>query len=203
LESPAIYIPSSDGPLRQGEILSGIVQVRLKLSPDGNLPSQNEPVEFQRVSHRFALIVSQDCELDWDFKARNHVQFEGQEVSLEKVVPNVLFGRVVLADALRGDIKKTEFWKRIQQNKDERYHFLEKVAAECDLQQTGVPELSIDFKQYFTIPTDEIYARIAIGEVQRRCRLTDPYLQHLSTRFFYFQNRVALPREHESEPVQR
>ena len=39
----------------------------------------------------------------------------------------------------------------------------------------GIPELGVDFKRYFTIPTDEIYKRIEKGEVRRRCVLMSPY----------------------------
>ena len=51
----------------------------------------------------------------------------------------------------------------------------------------GMPELGIDFKRYFTIPTDEVYFRIR-AEAQRRSRLRSPYLEHLSNRFYSFQS---------------
>lgn len=89
-------------------------------------------------------------------------------------------------------------WRRIEQNKDERYQFLKRITPEQDTLGEGLPELGIDFKRYFTIPTDEVYVRLSAG-VQRRCRLVSPYLEHLSTRFWYFQARVALPAEHRSE----
>lgn len=63
----------------------------------------------------------------------------------------------------------------------------------------GLPELGIDFKKIFTIPTDEIYQRIALGQVKRRAVLVSPYLEHLSSRFAYFLSRIALPQEHLSE----
>jgi hypothetical protein len=89
-------------------------------------------------------------------------------------------------------------WKPIKNNKDERYHFLEKVSSEVDVLEKGLPELAIDFKRYFTIPTEEVYVRLEF-DAACRCRLVSPYLEHLSGRFYAFQSRVALPRDPLSE----
>jgi hypothetical protein len=59
--------------------------------------------------------------------------------------------------------------------------------------------MGIDFKRYFTIPADETYRRVELGEAQRRCVLQSPYLEHLSSRFAYYLSRVALPLDHVSE----
>jgi hypothetical protein len=89
-------------------------------------------------------------------------------------------------------------WARVRQNKDERYQFLQKVLPQEDADGEGIPELGIDFKRYFTVPTDEVYYRLESG-ARRRCQMRSPYLEHLSTRFGYYQFRVALPAEHQSE----
>jgi len=62
----------------------------------------------------------------------------------------------------------------------------------------GLPEFVIDFKHYFTLPTDEVYIRLQL-ETKRRCFLLSQYLEHLSDRFFFYQNRVVLDKEHKSE----
>ena len=106
------------------------------------------------------------------------------------------------AEELFGKIKTlgSKHWDRMKQNNDERYHFLEKAGRGCDRLNEELPELAIDFKRYFTVPTDEVYGRIAIGETQRRCVLTSPYLEHLSSRFANYLSRVGLPRPHFSVP---
>jgi hypothetical protein len=83
-------------------------------------------------------------------------------------------------------------------NKHERYHFLQLVEPSCDAQGTGLVELGIDFKRYFTLPTEEVYKRVEIGSAKRRCVLESPYLEHFSTRFAYYLSRVALPQDHAS-----
>lgn len=189
-----IYEPSSpEGGLRQGEILCDLIQfmVDRQGSEPGAAPSQGA----EKI-HPFALVVSQDCDLDWDFKARQ----EGG-ANQQRLVPNVLFCEVTTAENLRArsDIK-SDLWKLIKGNRDERYQFLQKVEETEDYRLQGLPELAVDFKRYFTIPTEEVYIQLKSG-TQRRCRLRTPYVEHLSSRFYSFQSRVALPSPHSSEPV--
>jgi hypothetical protein len=59
-----------------------------------------------------------------------------------------------------------------------------------------MPELGIDFKRYFTVPTDDVYRQFALGQeigVQRRAVLRPPFREDLAQRFYFFQARVALP----------
>jgi hypothetical protein len=103
--------------LRQGEILTDLIEVRLRLS---SLTEKTPLVD--QVNHPYAVIVSQDCDLIQDFGARNQ-----GGVSPDKLIPAVLFCEVITAEELRGrDSIKTDIWKRIRANKDERYAFLEK-----------------------------------------------------------------------------
>lgn len=187
--SSEIYEVSDGGPLRQCDILSGIVQYN-------PLASKNrEPVRFNQVTHPFAIVLSQDCDLDWDYRARCN------ESPQHKRIPNVLFCEAIEAEKLRGreDIN-SHIWRRITQNIDERYGFLEQVAAEHDACGEGIPELGIDFKRYFTLATPEIYSQVDHGVAKRRARLLSPYLEHLASRFMAFQARVALPRSHRQLP---
>jgi hypothetical protein len=192
-----IYIPSLDGALRQGEILTGIVQVRLAVATLGT-----DQKEIEEVVHPYAIVLSQDCDLDWDWRGRtqpvNPGEIPGQ--SQQKLLPSILFGEMTTAEALRVLVNST-IWGRIRLNKDERYQFLQAVSREDDVLGEGLPELGMDFKRYFTVPTDEVYGRLQGGEARRRCRFKSPYLEHLSTRFCYYQFRVALPQDHESAPA--
>jgi hypothetical protein len=191
-EKPIIYEPSITGCLRQGEILTNVVQIRLD---PASLNAPEDPV-VDFFIHPFALIVSQDCDLDWDFKGRHEERYAA------KKIPSVLFCEVTTAAGLRGrsDINST-IWQRIRENKDERYHFLEKIESAQDAAGEGLPELGIDFKRYFSIPAEELYARIRSGQIKRRCRLVSPYAEHFSLRFAYYLARVALPLDHQSEPT--
>jgi hypothetical protein len=191
-----IYAPSDEGPLRQGEILTDLVQIQLKTDELNRYPlDENEEHPLLRCDHRIAIVATQDCDLDWDYKDRRNG-------SGPKLIPNVLFCEVVSAGQLRSrqDIK-SDIWRRIRTNKNERYQFLEKVAPQQDALGEGLPEMALDFKRCFSMPTGEVYLQVGC-QAKRRCRLVSPYLEHLSHRLFSFHARVALPAEHFSEPAQ-
>lgn len=178
--SPVYATAGLDRELRQGEIITGLSQY----APDFT----SGELEIVTTEHPYSVVLSQDCDLLWDFEAR------------EKGDPPLLNG-VLLYELWAGSEKSarlpgSDVWKRIKQNKDDRYHFLEAVPAALDLPGLGLPELVVDFKRYFTLAPGEIYRQVSAGETLRRCRLQMPYREHLQCRAgFYFQ-RVMLPVDH-------
>lgn len=192
-DSSHIHWPSdNDEALRQGEILSGIRQVVLT-----SFDYEPGRIDAEYHRHDFAIIVSQDCDLSQGF-------FQVKNLTNEFTrLPHVLFCMVTTAEAMRGRPKPAHLvsaqWKNVKQNKHERYHFLQGVGPAQDAESEGLPELGVDFKRYFCLQTEAVYAQIASRKALRRCRLTSPYLEHFSTRFCYYQFRVALPEDHLSE----
>ncbi len=182
-----LYAPSQGGPLRQGEILSDLIETRLVSVGKGQAP------QVDLVTHPFALILSQDCDLDLDFQARNSPETISHPV--DKLLPSVLFCEATTATDLRSHLSDSQLWRQITQNKNERYQYLRGVAAEVDALMTGTPDLGADFKRYFAISTEHVYLQLQ-GPAKRRSRLQSPYLEHLSSRFAYYLSRVALPEEH-------
>jgi hypothetical protein len=185
-----IYSLSENGKLRQGEIITNLMQIKLNVNS-----LRAGELKGDAVVHTYTIVITQDCDCEQDFKCRE------KEIISDKLLPTILFCEIATAEQLKGNTTNlgSKFWKEIIQNKSERYHFLEKVPLEDDAQGEGLPELGLDFKRYFTIPTDEVYYRIETGEAKRRCRLISPYMEHLSARFSYFLHRIALPNDHASE----
>ncbi len=178
-----IYGPSTGGTLLCGEILSAVIQRRQSLRS----LRETEP-ELERITHPFSIVVSQDCDLKQDFEAR--------QAAKPATLLNVLLCQVATAEELRAIASAgSDIWKRIRQNKDERFQFLQAVPASLDSDNKGLPDLGIDFRRYFSIPTDELYEQFSLG-AKRRCRLISPYKEHLMSRFAYFMLRVALPLDH-------
>jgi hypothetical protein len=176
----------SGGALRHCEILSTIVQPRPRFD------EQQQEFVIDLLTHPLVVVFSQDCDLDLDLKTRRE-RGDG-------TLPNVLFCELVTAAELRGDKKmNSTLWSQISKNVHPRYQFLERVLPEKDAEAQGLPELGIDFKRHFTIPTAEVYRQLG-GSVKRRCKLVGPFALHLSSRFFYFLSRIALPTPHASEP---
>src|SRR5712692_6239304 len=49
----------------------------------------------------------------------------------------------------------SDIWRRVKTNQNERYHLMQRILGTEDAQGLGLPSLCIDFKRYFTIPTEE------------------------------------------------
>ena len=191
-----VYIPCVLGDrLWQGEVLQNVIQLKPSLDsiqvPDGE-------IEVISVQHEYAVVMSQDCDLVKDYDRRKSGGAE--------VLPNVLLCDLYQAEVLRIKINEEDNlgsrdWKRlIAPNRNERFQYLQRIAASEDLQSEGLPALAIDFRLYFTIPTDELYYRLN-KEIRRRARLNSPYIEHLAQRFFKFQGRVALPNDHAVDAI--
>jgi hypothetical protein len=176
-------------PLRQSEILTNVIQKRQSLASFGNQP----PV-LEATSHPYAIVISQDCDLEQDFRARKS-ETPVDKNAADKTIPNVLLLEALPVTELLSKVGGSDIRKRVRNNKDERYHVLQKIESADDAEGTGLDSLGVDFKRFFTIPTDELYLQLKSNAKRHAC-LASPYLEHLARRFADFQSRVALPADH-------
>ena len=80
----------STGPLRQGEIVSNLVQIRVALDTIGS-----DEIAVNQVVHPYAIVVSQDCDLEWDWDWRER---EGESDGIAaKLMSSILFCEVQTA----------------------------------------------------------------------------------------------------------
>jgi hypothetical protein len=192
---PRFYIASPvDGPFLQTEILSEVTEYRL--ITDSPVTDEGE---FVPIIHKLAIIVSQDCDLEQDYHRRRELKESGQvtDAEDEKLLPSILLCEVAsesaITDALR--VQGRTVRDRFRQNKEERYQFLKAVEAKFDAENSGIEAMGIDFKRYFSVPTEELYVQLS-GGCKRRCSLAPHYLEHFSRRFTNHLSRVALPKDH-------
>lgn len=166
--------------IRQTEILTGLTQFVY------------DPIsgEVEAVSHDYAIIASQDCDLLRDYEA----QQESSPLPLNEVL---------IYEANAATVAKSivpsgkDIWRKIIGNNDARYHFLEKIPSSCDVVGKGIPALVVDFRRCFTVPHKEILRQCSLEEgAQRRCRLKMPYREHFQSRLAFFMQRVMLPEPH-------
>lgn len=164
--------------LRQSEVISNVSQYSFD-------PVASEGI---RTSRPYVVILSQDCDLLWDFEARTQDR------------PRELIGVLIYEAEPPGQVRARlpggDILRRIQRHGEERYHLLPSVPPEFDLLGLGLPELIIDFRRYFTVPADELYRQLSIpGDdgARRRCRLEMPYREHLQSRAAFYFQRVGLP----------
>ncbi len=193
--------------LRQGEFLAGLVRIRQSLYTVGT-----QDIRVDEIIHPFLVVMTQDCDLAQDSDARtveaeatqdssrlNDPDFKKKFDNAPKLkIENVLVCEAMLTTDMKDNVPPgKDIWKRIIQNKDERYQCLEAVPAEQDSQGAGMSSVGCDFKRFLTIPADEIYKRIQSNPAIRRSRLLTPYAEHLLHRFCTFQARIPLPQNHE------
>ena len=184
--------------LRQGEILRNVVELQVRLESIGS-EHFDSVYEANPIEHLFAIIVSQDCDLEQDFNYRY-----GSRGNVRNELPSVLLCQAedveefVKSEMYRSLFNSKTFTGNFKNNNEFRYHFIQEIPTNLNAVESRVPELGIDFKRYFSVPTAEVYHRIKLDETQRCSVLESPYRDHFSQRFYNFNSRVALPEEYES-----
>ncbi len=201
-EQPSVYCASiHPGRLWQGEILENLPQ--WKLTHDGIAASAAYPgpehevpeqiaIEVMPIDHHFVIVISQDCDLVQDFEAR--------AAERESLLNLLLCDAFPEAEAHARFQNLPDRWQKLKHNQMDRYQFLQAIAPQEDMLGQGLTALVMDFKDHFTLPTAEVYERLIAG-TGRRSRLLSPYLEHMIHRFYNFQSRVALPRDHVTGPA--
>jgi len=172
-------IDGLNGELRQSEIITEFVQYTF------------DPVAEEGVSVRrpYAIVMTQDCDLLWDYRAR----LNGEPRELNGVL---LYELDILANVRDRLAPGKETLRRLRRHAEPRFHFLQLVPPELDRLRQGLPELVIDFKRCYTMPADEIYRQCELQKgAKRRCRLDVLYCEHLQNRAAHYLQRVALPED--------
>lgn len=192
MEERAIYQASDKGSsLRQGEIVTGVVQYNPVID---EIPKELQELPFTPIIHPYAIVITQDCDLDWDYKAR------GTNNNPAKLLNSIVLCEIGTAESIRStDGMNRKEWELVIAHRHERFYFFEKIPPECEVEQEGLPELTADFKRVFGIDASTLYRQIELGMVKRRAILASPYLEHFSRRYHSFHGRVALPFQYESE----
>ena len=154
--------------------------------------------DMMEFSYPYAVSLTQECDLEEDYNCRNIVkQDTGSD---DKHLPMILLCPAFLAeqvkagthlDYLKLKMKKqtSDFWRLIQQNKNPRYHYLSAFSV------LQVPDLVIDFKHFFTIPTNILLEKYG-QEANHFARLNFLYREDLSQRFAFYLARIGLPIPH-------
>lgn len=146
----------------------------------------NQGVKVEQIIHPYTIVVSQNCDIEQDYKARSG------EVREDKLLTHLLF----CALFTQGEVKsrsnlKSDQWKRVRQNQDERYHYLSEAPVHDT--ENSLPELIADFKTTFSLPVEFVYWLVSTGQATRKGGLLSPYLEDFMHRLYSFLGRVATP----------
>ena len=142
-------------------------------------------------TYNYAVVLSQDCDLEQDYNARQ----ESDQENLDKHLFGILLCGVYEEDEVRAGIYRngaarlgSKEWKFVQQNTSPRYQYLGYVPGpDC--------KLVVDFKDYFFVPVTYLYEQINRGATRRIASMDSPWKDHLLQRFGFYMIRVGLPMD--------
>ena len=155
-------------------------------------PEAEAPGGFARFP--YSIVLTQACDIASYYKIRGKQDDNGR-------INRQVIAQLILCPAFDEDKFKsgdhlveqynyqTEVlpsgdWKAIMKQGRERFHYLP-----CN--GVDLPNLVIDFKQYFTVPIEG--AEIALKDVRQSYKLDHIYYTELADRFAHFLQRVAIP----------
>lgn len=177
-----MYLKRTENRICQGDILENF---------EYRFPTfRADEVEIASILLPYAVVVTQDCDLEWDFKNRADSQKNS-----DKYLQSILICPAYVAEKFRTGkhlegLKLTmeswssDRWKLIKQNQNERFHFFVSNV------ENGIPELVIDFKNFYTVPRDSIYD---VYKSKYKISIAELFREDLSQRFANYLSRIGLP----------
>lgn len=179
------YIKRTIRRICQGDILREIDVI------DSYTKDSSGALEYDELTLPYIVVMTQDCDLDNDFRNRSQKAPEKHDKYLRTVLVCPAYVAEDFKDGnhLEELQLKMENWngKRFQQIKEQnnaRFHFLEPE------QKLQVPELVIDFKHYYAIPRDTLFR---IYPDHYLVTLNQLFRESLSQRFSNYLSRIGLP----------
>lgn len=191
-----VFEPSSDGPLRQGEVLSGVW--RHEVDAPASALEEGAGASILSRDHARMVVLSAECDLLWDFQARfaeeSRTEYGPEREGIDE--EGACLAHVLLVDAfekedIRDRVPGSDVWRRVARNQDERYHCL--AAAEVAGTGDGLPELFLDFKRAWGVPTRGLYRALSAGALGRLGVVPPIHVHDLMHRFYAFLSRVGVP----------
>jgi hypothetical protein len=188
-----MYVKKTDKRVRQGDILEDFTYKFTKIF--------DQPGEIVSITLPYAVVLTQDCDLERDYEKRIANPKRNLSINDDKVLQSVLICPAYIADTFRiGEHLKAlglmmenwnkDRWGYIKTNQNERFHFLDIDA------DNSMPKLVIDFKHYYTVPTDEIYS---IAESKYKLSISNLFREDVSRRFANYLSRIGLPMQSNQE----
>ncbi len=174
----------------QGDLFKNFNYIRWAEEVDGEL-------KIDEIVIPYLFILTQACDLFQDSKDRTK---DSKDIR-DKYLQSVLVCPAYIADSFKkGEhLKDGGFimasyssiqWSNIRSNQNHRLHF---IPSHLGL---GIPNLVVDFKNYYTIPTAVIYKFYKQHYV---ASLNPLFKENLSHRFAFYLSRIGLPGPKEAE----
>jgi len=153
------------------------------------------------------IILTQECDLQWDFAARftsteskSDYSPQAKEIDTDRsCVSHIVMCDVYEEATIRSYlIKGSEIWNRLPP------HLVsEQTAEEGDntYAEVAYSDLFIDFKRALALPTRQLYEGLSHSLIPRHGIVPPIYLHDLLHRAHGYWSRVALPEEQKTLPA--
>lgn len=160
-------------------------------------------IEISKIIFPLVIVLTQACDLQQDFNARNVVKARQEEGSTSQLSHDKFLISVIVSPIYNFEDFRTgshlsqlgmtmqskgsrnkSLCKNIMQNENKRYHYL-KFGEEVN-----IVESVVDFKHYFSVNVR--YLR-KIKSTQYVCSITSLYRELILQRFSNFIGRIGLP----------
>jgi hypothetical protein len=187
----AYEAPPPSGALRQGEILGNVWEHR---ADSAAVRLEADSVIYRSLQHPYMIAMTADCDLFQDHRIRFDTGDSERQLgdTHPRLLSQVLLCELFEEDEIREvNNLKSDLFRRIKQNQDERYHRL--PSADIHNSGTKLPELFMDFHRTIGISPMAIYQGLIPGGILRVAVMPPIYVHDLMHRYFGFLSRVALP----------
>lgn len=174
--------------ISQGDIFRNIEMLEYAIEKDGN-------IEISKIEFPLVVVLSQDCDLEQDFKNRwGRPRKSDQDKYLISVLVAPLYNaeHVFQGEHLEKlDLKmrninsgSPSIKEKIIDNEIPRYHYLT-FPSEVPI----IPSI-IDFKHYFSVNVENLKT---LKKQFFVCKISELYRERVSQRFTNFLSRIGLP----------
>jgi len=192
-------ITSRNDRLEQGDVIRDVRYVeKIDELPDGTH-------RISRIIFPLVVILTQDCDLNWDFKNRCRIIDNVEYKKHDKLLISALAAPIYVADQVIEGIhlkelgrnmepvpktgkkgKLTTRFNTLKNNDNPRYHYLEMP------KESRMPDLIVDFKHYFSADVEYLEK---LKKETFAFRIGALYREHTSQRFANYVSRIGLPDE--------
>lgn len=170
--------------IKQGDVLENVEHF---------IYSHKEKAVLKFV-YPYTVVITQDCDLEQDFKARNETLKQDKFLESTLLIPAFLSEDLKMGTHLTmlnlerenwsNFSSKSDKWSNIIGNENKRFHCLKQ---DDDLK---IPELIMDFKFFFTLPHSQLNS---IYKDNYLASIKTLYREDLSSRFAHYLSRIGLP----------
>lgn len=183
-----IHVKEENEPrVRQGDLITNVEHIE-------SVFEENGVISVSRIIFPLIIVLTQDCDLTWDYDARIK-KSSNQDKFLLSVIVAPLYNYEHFLDGehlsdlnqqmakISRNKDKTDN-KNLRQNETPRYHYLDFDAS------VPIVNSVIDFKHYFTVNVEQLRMHKQTNFV---CSVSEIFREHISQRFANYLARIGLP----------